>query len=192
MARYRFRENHEYAGRVHAVWRKPLENAGLSLIRLEFEIFTFGEGNRLSSTGKIACRDIVVGKGIDLQRDTTAMPYLNALEVRRPESAASWLELNDRDVWVKIVFGPIGAEDERNAFRSIFPLDVRGYQIIEYDYDLDAGWVEVSVAADDLGCSESTVRRRVARAEAEFGERLVRRTGGNHRRINLRLLRNLL
>lgn len=191
MARYRFNENKEYAGRLHAVRCRPVENAGLRLIRLEFEIFQFLQADRLSSTGKIACRDIVVGRGIDLSRDTAAMPYVAALRVEQSQSESCWLDLENHNLWVKILFGSVKDLDERNAFNRITPLDVNGFKILEYDYDLDSHWVTVSVAADDLGRSEATIRRLVDRAEEEFGQRVVRRTAGKHRRINLRLLRNL-
>jgi len=191
MARYQFTQGKEYAARIHAVWEKPVENMGLSLMRLEFEVFQFLDGGELSSTGKIACRDVVVGPAIDNTGDAGVTPFIAALGVPRPNLPASWLALSSRRPWVRLVFGPVGPKDERNSFARIFHLDAQAYEVIEYDYDLDADWVTVTEAADDLECSSSTLRRRVTQNEPEFGERLVRRTSGGHRRINLRLLRNL-
>jgi len=192
MARYQFTQGKEYAARVHAVWEKPVENTGLSLVRLEFEVFQFLDGGKLSSMGKIACRDVIVGPAIDNGRDAGVGPFFVALGISHPNTPADWLALNNRRPWVTLVFGPVGHKDERNAFVRIFSLDARKYQVVEHDYALDADWVTVAEAADDLECSPSTLRRRVAEMEPEFGERLVRRTPGGHRRINVRLLRNLM
>ena len=193
MARYNFIPGKEYAGRVLGIWKKSLENRRLNLIRLEFEIFQILDDQRLSSTGKVACRDLVVGQGIDVTVDPGVAPFVLALQIPKPNVARSWLALDGCGRWVKVVFGNKEEKEHRNVFQKIFPLDGRPKdQIIEYDYDLDAEWVTVAAAADDLECSEATVRRRVDAFESTFGSELVRRTSGGHRRINIHLLKNLV
>lgn len=192
MARYLFTPGKEYAGRVHAIWKKSLVNTRLDLVRLEFEVFQILDDIKLASTGKIACRDIVVGRGVDMGADAGVAPFVLALHISNPCVISNWLDLHRRKKWVKIIFGRMERREHRNVFQRIFPLDnFQRYQIIEYDYDLDAEWVKVAEAADDLECSAATVRRRTDRLEPEFGAKLVRRTKGGHRRINLHLLRNL-
>jgi hypothetical protein len=192
MARYQFTVGKAYPARVHAVWEKPLENAHLKLLRLEFEVFVESGPERLSATGKVACRDLAVGRGVDLTSDPGVMPFVIALRVRNPNRAADWLALNDADHWTVIEFGASNSLDHRNEIHSIHPFDPTGRQISEYDLDLHQEWVETQVVADDLDKSTSTIRRLVAQHEPEWGANLVRRTKGAHRRINLRLLRNLL
>jgi hypothetical protein len=192
MARYTFTVGKRYPARLHTVWEKPLENERLQLLRLEFEVFLESEPDRLSATGKIACRDLAVGRGIDLTSDPGVMPFVNALGVRNPNRLADWLALNeDKNRWVAIEFGPSNQLDQRNEFFSIRPFDPAGRQVGEYDFDLHSQWVSPQTAADDLGLSASTVRRLVAQHEPEWGANLVRRTQGAHRRINLYLLRNV-
>ena len=58
-------------------------------------------------------------------------------------------------------------------------------------HQTDVRWATVRAAALELDRSESTVRRLIDTNEKEFEEALVRRTKGNHRRINLLLLRFL-
>lgn len=194
MARYKFREGKTYAGRLQGVRERPIENSrvsGVHLLRLEFEVFEQIEPKLLlSSTGKIACRDIVVGRGVEPTRDSSVMAYVHAVRIRFPAKVKDWLRLNGKTVWVNIVFGAKGP-DLRNSFERISAFDAHGWQVRPYDYNLDKEWFTVSEAADDLGCSQATIRRRVGEAEPIWGAELVRRTEGNHRRINLALLRNL-
>ncbi len=191
MARYQFTVGKAYPARVHAVWEKPLENAHLKLLRLEFEVFVESGPDRLSATGKIACRDLAIGRGIDLNSDPGVMPFIAALKVRHPDRAADWMALGDANRWVVIEFGASNSLDHRNEIRAIRPFDPGNLQIGEYDFDLHCEWVTPQEAADDLSKSASTVRRLVELHEAEWGAQLVRWTEGRHRRINLRLLRNL-
>ncbi len=194
MARYKFREGKTYAARLHGAHERPIENSdvsGVRLLRLEFEVFEqIPTKLLLSSTGKIACRDIVVGRAVDPSRDSSVAAYALALRVGKATSLTEWLNLSNKRVWVNIVFGAKGA-DLRNTFEAIFPFDAQDWQVLPYDYNLDKEWVTVIEAADDLGCSESTMRRRVDEFEVVWGPDLTKRTEGNHRRINLPLLRNL-
>jgi len=194
VARYKFREGKTYAARLQGVHERPIENSdvsGFRLLRLEFEVFEQIETKSLlSSTGKIACRDIVVGPAVDPSRDSSVTAYAIALRVRKSSSVTEWLRIPGQHVWVTIVFGAKGA-DLRNSFKAIFPFDARAWQVLPYDYNLDKEWVSVLEAADDLGCSESTIRRRVDEFKLVWGAELARRTEGNHRRVNLPLLRNL-
>lgn len=195
MARYRFREGVKYGACLRCVLERSIENSaasGLRLLRLEFEVFTADEPRRiLSSTGNVACRDLVVGPAVDASRDSSLVAYADAVRVRNPDSAAEWLSLNDESRWVQIVFGPVSQTDLRNSFQDILPLDLAGWSVREYRYDLDKAWVTVARAARDLKCSESSIRRRVLEFEPIWGAQLILRTAGKHRRINLPLLRNL-
>ena len=194
MARYRFREGKTYAARLLGARERPIENSdvsGVRLLRLEFEVFELDETQSLlTSYGKIACRDIVLGRAVEPTRDSSVMLYANALRVDDPSNVEEWLHRGGRPVWANIVFGPKGP-DLRNSFARIFAFDADGWQVQHYDYDLDKEWFRVAEAADDLGCSESTIRRRVDEFERIWGTELVRRTEGNQRRIRLSLLRNL-
>lgn len=192
IARYAFTVGKRFPARLHAVWEKPLENAQLKLLRLEFEVFVEVEPRRLSATGKIACRDLVVGGGMDLSSDPGVMPFVAALRIKNPNRRHDWLALIGTNHWVAIEFGAVNELDQRNEFHSIYPFDPADRLICEYDFDLHRQWVTPQEAADDLGNSQSTVRRLVAQHEGEWGGQLVRRTLGGHRRINLYLLRNLI
>lgn len=195
MARYKFTEGKTYAGRLQGVRERPIENSrssGFRLLRLEFEIFEILEHQRtFSSTGKIACRDLVVGPGVDATRDASLAAYASALRLGDASRVSRWLDLPGSPIWVTITFGKVGPFDLRNSFEAIFPLNVADWSVREYDYSLDKEWLTVSEAADDLGCSPSKIRRALNEWELEWGSQLVWRSTGRHRRIKLSMLRNL-
>ncbi len=195
MARYPFREGRKYVGRLQGVRERPIENSkssGFRLLRLEFEIFDLLDSQHtLTSTGHIACRDIIAGPGVDATRDASIAAYAGALRLRNASRVSQWLELPGGMIWVSITFGGLGPLDLRNTFKAIFPFDAESWTVREYGRSLDKESVSVSEAADDLGCSENTIRRKLKQLELEWGEKLVWRSGGNHRRIRLALLRNL-
>lgn len=195
MTRYRFREGIKYAGRLLRVTSRPIENSAaskLALLRLEFEIFTLDTpSSTLKSTGAIACRDLVVGPSVPLTQDSSLIAYANALAIGKPEDSREWLQLKPRSHWLQITFGAVDPIDLRNAFGSIGKFTIQGWAIDEYQYDLDRDWVRVAQAARALKTSESSVRRRVELLQPNWGAQLVSLTTGKHRRINLRLLRNL-
>jgi len=181
-----------YAGRLCSVERRPIENCSrsLALLRLEFAIYLFDESERrLGWLGKTACRDLVIVAGAAL--DPGVAGIVRALQVHRPENVESWLNLADKGPWVKIVFGELAAEDDRNPFRSIVPFDASGYTVPKRVQARTDRFVKPSVAADELGKSKSTVLRRVDALQAEWSSSLVRRTRGGHRQVNLSLLRHL-
>jgi hypothetical protein len=133
----------------------------------------------------------VVGKGVDVERDEGLWPYINALDVRKPNDVNSWLQVSGDQIWIKVWFGAVSAIDHRNIFAQVLPFSSDGFEINNWDYSLSKEWVKVSEAADDLGVSASTIRRKVKELEGEYGSSLVRRTEGNQRLIRLRLLQNL-
>lgn len=190
MARNRFTPGKVYAARVLSARRRPLENQRVMLVRIEFEAFLCEGEEFMRSTGKIASRDIALTAGLDA--DPGVQPYLAALRVENSERWESWVALNDSRPWVKVEFGEQQPHDQRNSMERIFPLDVSGWQIVEYTCDLGKTWVRVHEVGEDLGLSEATIRRRVNELEVEWGAKLVRRTKGNQRLIHLPLLRNLL
>jgi hypothetical protein len=195
MPRNRFREGVKYAGRLLRVTPRPIENSPaskLTLLRLEFEIFALDPPNKaLHATGAIACRDLVVGQSVPVTKDSSLMAYANAFKIQEPGESKLWLQLKPQGHWLQIVFGPVDPSDLRNAFQSVYEFTSQDWLIGEYRYDLDRDWVGVAEVARALKTSESSVRRRVAQLEPIWGAQVVSRTSGQHRRINLPLLRNL-
>jgi len=195
MVRHRFREGIRYAARLRRAVERPIENgpqSGLKLLRVEFEVFAVDGLRRvLSSTGAVACRDVVVGPSAAVFKDSSLIVYANALRLRKPDDPAEWLRLNRQQPWVEIMFGAIGEPDLRNRLDSIVSFDPAGWSMDEYRYDMDRDWVTVAQAARSLKTSESSIRRRVRELEPEWETQLLRRTPGGHRRIKLSLLRNL-
>ncbi len=183
--------------RLHAIVERPVENRSLSVLRLEFEIFEEIPTGVLRSTGKIACRDIVVGSSLDLSVDPRGQMWMAALSLpcNRVNHVEEWPPLawgkRHKRPWVKITFGDVNSRDQRASFDHVVKFDPTGYELNEYDYDLDDQWVSVGVIASRIGISAPTVRRLVKKHLPEFGERLERRTDGNHRRVNWTLLSNL-
>lgn len=195
MARYQFVVGQSYAARRHAIHPRPIENSPtskLSLLRLEFEVFTiFPSEKTVRSTGAIACRDLIIGPAVDVTRDSSVAMYAAALRLRDATKVTAWTADPREPVWVEIVFGETGKIDLRNEFQSVSPLSIAGWTIGEFAFDVADDWVMVSQAARTLKTSAATVRRRLRALEPEWGARLVIRTRGEHRRIHLPLLRNL-
>ena len=95
MARYEFRVGKVYAGHLIRISTRPIENGaevGIALLRMEFEIHDIEEPKKvLRSTGKIACRDLVVGKLIAKGRDSGIATYANALGMTMNASVSEWI-----------------------------------------------------------------------------------------------------
>src|SRR5579864_5042619 len=154
-----FKEKTEYVGRLKSVTERPIENRNreIRLLRLEFEIYDLFQDRRLAqSTGKIACRDLVIFP--DAQNDDGVGPYASALGIRHAERADEWTEAEASAPWVKVVFGPMDEADNRNPFESIFQFDPKGHKIVHWDHVVGANWVSVGTAADALDVSENSVR----------------------------------
>jgi hypothetical protein len=109
-----------------------------------------------------------------------------------PNRVQAWLNLEKVKPWVRIEFGPRNPVDHRNSFAGIFAFDSAIFQIIDFPYDLSLEWVTSGKAAKALGRHINKIRRLVKKHEPFHGGELVRRTEGNHRIINLPLIRNLL
>ncbi len=198
MARHNFRTNTAYPARLSNVVKRPIENAAsvsITLLRLEFEVFSqFIEEKVLRSNNAFACRELVVGHPLPADRDSRIAEYVKALFCNSytVDTARSWLELPRAELWVEIHFGPASQVDHRQPFMNINRYDPSGWQIQEYEFEQDCDWVTTGQASQSTGLSEATVRRRIHAYENEFGERLVRRTSGGHRRISISLLKLLL
>jgi hypothetical protein len=192
VARFSLQEGAEHPARLFAIRKKPLENELVSLLRLEFEIFRLLERNKLKSTGMIACRDLAIGNHAELANDPGVRRYADALNVTFPNRLQAWLNLEKLRPWVKIEFGPRSPVDHRNSFAGVFAFDSARFQVIDYPYDLSLEWITAGQASKALGVSVSTIHRLITKHEPFHGGELVRRTGGEHRRINLPLLRNLV
>ena len=193
MARFRFQEGQEVAGRLERVLLRPLENgpkAGVSLLRLEFSIYSIqSKSAELVPTGALACRDIVVGPSIDATRDSSLMAYANALGVGdEPQNQKRWLALEGKNRWLGITFGAPRPPDFRNPFTRIAPLDVTNFTIARPTRSKTPDWARVKQVAEALDVSESTARRMADELEKEWGEDVVRRSPGGQRQIYLPLL----
>jgi Bacterial regulatory helix-turn-helix protein, lysR family len=190
--RFKFDPRSTYAGRLDWVSTRPIENqvAGAALLRLEFLIFRISEG-KLSTSGQIASRDIVLWPA--MEKDAGVARLAEALVIEDAYSATAWLVAASRRAWMTIRFGDPSTVDQRQPFNEIrsFGPDDAGHQIGKSPHQSDPRWSTVQAAASELGVSSSTVRRIISSHEDEFGESLVRRTAGRHRRINLLLLRLL-
>lgn len=194
MTRNQFRENKIYAARCAEIVERPVENSLVTCLRLVFEIFAIETDTRkLCCLGKLACREVVIGSVVNATNDARLSAYADALGIPKENShdVGSWLAVARRKPWVRIRFGPVSQSDDRNSFQEILPFSTSGFAILEWDYDLTKEWVRVSVAAEEFNVSHQTIRRRVQLLEPIFGDKLVRRTQGNQRRIRLPLLKRL-
>jgi hypothetical protein len=191
--RFKFDPNATYAGRLLRVSRRPIENRDerVILLRLEFLIFRINE-TWLQTKGQIACRDVVLAP--DLQEDSGIHRLADPLKVTPALSVRAWLNAPGRRPWMTIRFGDPSATDQRQPFVEIRGFDpaAAGLEIRELPHETDVRWATVQAAATELDISPNTARRLIDSHEAEFGESLVRRTAGGHRRINLLLLRVLV
>lgn len=163
--------------------------AEVCVLRLEFEVFVETH-NGLSSLGTIACRDLVLFP--DCGSGSGVLRYSEALGVRAPEQVEAWRKLAKHAPWVEIIFGAPDPEDERHPFLAIKPFNPAGRGVLEYDFTVGGRWVRLKDVEDEMSWTNSKARRTVDRYGQEWGERLVRRTKGGQRRINLRLLRELV
>lgn len=196
MSRYNFQAGRKYIAKLVRVSPRPIENGemvSLSLVRLEFAIYWPNfETKVMESHGEYACRDLIVGGLIPTEQDLGLVNYAVALDVPAPINASlNWSSLSSTEKIIELQFGPPEIEGGRNPFASIAAFDSTGWEIQEYRYDKTTQWTTIRVAADAVGASESTVRRRLDDLESEWGARLVVRTKGTHRRIHLPLFLNL-
>jgi hypothetical protein len=205
MPREHFREGSQYPARLQSISERPIENRtdGHCLLRVEFEVFLHDYDNRkLTSGGSIVCRDLVVCSHLPL--DDGVAPLAQAICVADPADKWSWLRSAEAELqtrpWVKITFGAATRQvDERNTFTDIIPFDANGYEIQNSPEYLKAGWLTIPQAADYLSLSDSTLRRKLKKWEAENPElasRTIRRRGdqgrpdqpGQQREFNILLL----
>ena len=197
MTRHNFPTNFNHAARLHKVVERPIENtvkSGISLLRLDFEVFHLSAGDVLRSENRFACRDLVIGHSLRANEDSGVSIYAKALGVRadRVDNPKSWLALTATRPWIEIRFGKPSHVDERQPFSEMKPFVSTGYDIEEYDVDSNKDWVRIGEASEIAGLSASTIRRRLGFFVKEHGDRLLRLTKGGHRKINLALLRHLL
>lgn len=115
-------------------------------------------------------------------------PFIDALVIHNPDTKNDWLTL--RRPWVQIVLGEVNPVDERHSIDEIMLSDAPPHKPDEGSCP-DKSRVTVSVAAKALDVSNTTVLRILGRYEMEYGPRLVQRTKGNQRRIDLRLLEKM-
>ncbi len=201
MPRFRFSLDHMYVGRLCTVFRRPIENAGsdLAVLRLEFEVYIPKNGKLLQTYGYIACREIVIGRSVRARQDANIVRYADLLRLPsdRINDPESWLALQPASRtargqrWIGIRFGKPTKVDYRQPFDEISQFSVAGWKVAKFPFPRDEEWVRIGRAAEFLGVSESTARRRIASYVKDFDD-LVRRTDGNQRLVNIRLLAHLL
>jgi len=202
MTRFRFSIDNQYAGRLRQVFRRPIENTGdkLTLLRLEFEIFTPKSDQTLQSYGDLACREIVIGPAAQTQRDANIVRYADLLGLasRHLDNLGGWLALQPTSKaakgqrWIGIHFGAPSDVDYRQPFAKISKFSAAGWKVAEFRFPHDREWVRVGEVAKFFQISQSTVRRRIKNHERVFGTELVKRTTGRQREVNIRLLAHLL
>ena len=109
------------------------------------------------------------------------MPCASAIPARSRRGSRK-----GRPAWITIRFGDPCPIDQRQPFVEIrgFEPEARGFQIEKSPHQTDVRWATVRVAASELDISPSTVRRLIDSHEEEFGQSLVSRTSGGHRRFN--------
>jgi hypothetical protein len=177
MARFRFEDGSKYPARLYSVCRRPVENRDVGVIRLEFELFRWNDaGDAVKSTGKIACREIVASIFSRGMKDDGAKPYMEALAVKT-NAITEWMKLDDQVRWVALEFGKRRDSDGRNSFRSITGLKTLPTRVSEYRRNDGKEWGTVQDAADLVGCSKSTVIRKLkTRLALSYGANLAYRT----------------
>lgn len=182
------------------VVERPIENSRqcpLKLLRLIFDVVRVDAARKIfASYGQCASRDLIIGNGSGNQQDSNILAYAQALSLNQPQisSPQAWLELKNSIRWVKIQFGEPREPDLRQPFESFHAYQKPAGWELEKDADFYPGkeWVSVNQASRFFRISDSTIRRRVAALEPQYGKRLVTTTNGGHRRINLECLRLLL
>jgi hypothetical protein len=190
MTRILFQTTQDYNGRLSKVFERHIENsASVKLLRLEFEVFLIiTPGKEMHYRGK-ACRDLLVGLP---NPDDGLTRYARCLGIKDESDPHEWLAAPNQMRWVTIWFGDPLDMDNRQPFLRIERLrNPNDWKIGSSSSLCEEAWVSIGNAAECFSVSASTVRRKIGDLEPEFGERLVRYTGGSHRRINLHLLRHI-
>lgn len=133
MTRFRFSTVGSYAAKLNDVIKRPIENSssgGVSLLRLDFEIFEMLHGNILRSYRRFACREFVIGRAVQACNDANILAYAQALSLQSNgiDSLEDWENLRERRPWISIQFGELSPIDHRQPFAKIgsfSPLDYR-------------------------------------------------------------------
>ena len=200
MARFRFETDKYYAAELRRVSERPIENhltsGKIQLIRLEFEIFQIRDKEMwLNGLGMLASRDLLIGTLIGSDKDSGLAHYCNLLGLKSYQRLADWKALEKQDKWIKVRFGVMEEETDRNTFELMETFDSterNNYELKRVPFDLAKKWVKIAHAAYFLGVSTSTARRK-ADKWAKAGYEDVLRTRGElqHREINMPLLWDL-
>ncbi|MDC0288259.1 hypothetical protein OAL01_02320 [Rubripirellula sp.] len=199
MARFRFETDKYYAAELRKVTQRPIENYPtrdkIHLLRLEFEIFRIIEEKMvLSARGLLASRDIVIGTLFDLKKDSGLAQYCEVLGLREYHRLSDWKALENQGKWIKVWFGSLEEETDRNKFErieSFDPNEHKNYEVRRLPFDVAKKWVKVAHAAKYLKASVSTVRRKADKWALAGYDDVVRRGAGSQREINMPLLWDL-
>jgi len=199
MARFKFETDKYYAAELRKVTQRPIENYPtrdkIHLIRLEFEIFRIiDEEMWLLALGFMASRDIVIGTLVDLKKDSGIAQYCEVLGLKEYHRLSDWKALEKQGKWIKVRFGSLEEETDRNKFERIEnfdPKERKKYKVKRLPFDVAKKWVKVAHAAKYLGISVSTVRRKADKWSRAGHDNVVRRGAGSQREINMPLLWDL-
>ncbi len=199
MARFRFETDKYYAAELRKVTQRPIENHPtrdkIHLIRLEFEIFRIiDEMMWLRALGFLASRDIVIGTLVDLKKDSGIAQYCEVLGLREYHRLSDWQALEKQGKWIKVRFGSLEEETDRNKFErieSFDPNEHKNYEVKRRTVGVAKKWGKVAHAALYLGVSVSTVRRKADKWARAGHDDVVRRGAGSQREINMPLLWDL-
>jgi len=199
MARFKFKTDKYYAAELRKVTPRPIENHPtrdkIHLIRLEFEIFRIiDEMMWLRGLGFLASRDIVIGTLFDLKKDSGLAQYCEVLGLSEYHRLSDWKALENQGKWIKVWFGSLEEETDRNKFErieSFDPNEREKYTVKHVPFDVAKKWVKVAHAAEYLEVSVSTVRRKADKWARAGHDNVVRRGAGSQREINMPLLWDL-
>ena len=199
MARFKFETDKYYAAELRKVTQRPIENYPtrdkIHLIRLEFEIFRIiDEEMWLLALGFMASRDIVIGTLVDLKKDSGIAQYCEVLGLKEYHRLSDWKALEKQGKWIKVRFGSLEEETDRNKFERIEnfdPKERKKYKVKRLPFDVAKKWVKVAHAAKYLGISVSTVGRKADKWSRAGHDNVVRRGAGSQREINMPLLWDL-
>ncbi|MDB4749997.1 hypothetical protein OAF83_03740 [Rubripirellula sp.] len=199
MARFRFKTDKYYAAELRKVTQRPIENyptrGTIHLLRLEFEIFRIIDKMMwLQGLGLLASRDLVIGTLVDQKKDSGLAHYCDVLGLKEGRRLADWNALENQGKWIKVRFGSLEEGTDRNKFErieSFDPKERKKYKVKRPSFDVAKKWVKIAHAAEYLGVSVSTARRKADKwAEAGYDD-VVRRGAGSQREINMPLLWDL-
>lgn len=200
IGRYSYSTDEDYAGRLSAVTRRPIENSDpkVLLLRLEFEIFLIDEFSRvLRDTQGVASRDLVLTS--KAKQDKAICRYGTSLGVNDPRELKCWKVLERRRPWIKLRFAERDQRDFRQPFEQIEKFDCKGYEIDAKSgrHSVASTYVPAKLIQETMkrsGTAEPPSIDKINRKAEEFEKHfpdVVQKTAGGQRRFHLKLFLQL-